>query len=118
MVGSILKKALELRNTNAAAWQKLFPRKDPAKAQDRELKKLLTKAADTAFGEKYDFKRLLKCPRLREEFARTKQGVKDSFNAPATLNRLDWARAWAAPWQDLADYYRGLFALRVKRESS
>ena len=47
-----------------------------------------------------------------EEFARTKQGVKDSFNAPATLNRLDWARAWAAPWQGLADYYRGLFALR------
>ena len=71
VVGSILKKALELRNTNAAAWQKLFPRKDPAKAQDRELKKLLTKAADTAFGQKYDFKRLLKSPRLREEFART-----------------------------------------------
>ena len=47
-----------------------------------------------------------------EEFARTKQGVKDSFNAPATLNRLDWARAWADPWQGLADYYRGLFALR------
>ena len=47
-----------------------------------------------------------------EEFARTKQGVKDSFNAPATLNRLDWVRAWAAPWQGLADYYRGLFALR------
>ena len=70
VVGSILKKALELRNTNAAAWQKLFPRKDPAKAQDRELKKLLTKAADTAFGEKYGFRRLLKNPRLREEFAR------------------------------------------------
>ena len=47
-----------------------------------------------------------------EEFARTKQGVKDSFNAPATLNRLDWVRAWAAHWQGLADYYRGLFALR------
>ncbi len=47
-----------------------------------------------------------------EEFGRTKQGLRDSFNAPAALNRLDWARAWAAPWRDLADYYRGLMALR------
>ena len=47
-----------------------------------------------------------------EEFARTKQGLRDSFNAPAALNRLDWARAWADPWQGLAEYYRGLMALR------
>ena len=43
-----------------------------------------------------------------EEFGRTKQGLRDSFNAPAALNRLDWTRAWTGPWQALADYYRGL----------
>ena len=47
-----------------------------------------------------------------EEFGRTKQGLRDSFNAPAALNRLDWTRAWTGPWQALADYYRGLMALR------
>ena len=47
-----------------------------------------------------------------EEFARTKQGVRDSYNAPAALNRLDWARAWSEPWKGLVDYYRGLMALR------
>ncbi|HJD21532.1 MAG TPA: type I pullulanase, partial [Candidatus Gemmiger faecigallinarum] len=47
-----------------------------------------------------------------EEFGRTKQGLRDSFNAPAALNRLDWTRAWTGPWRELADYYRGLMALR------
>ena len=47
-----------------------------------------------------------------EEFGRTKQGLRDSFNAPAALNRLDWTHAWTGPWQALADYYRGLMALR------
>ena len=29
-----------------------------------------------------------------EEFARTKDGIDDSYNAPIELNRLDWQRAW------------------------
>ena len=45
-----------------------------------------------------------------EEFARTKGGLEDSYNAPIAVNRLDWERAWKE--QELADYYRGLIALR------
>lgn len=45
-----------------------------------------------------------------EEFGRTKQGRGDVYNAPIQLNRLDWQRAWAN--RELADYYRGLIALR------
>ena len=45
-----------------------------------------------------------------EEFARTKDGMEDSYNAPVSLNRLDWARAWEN--RDLVEYYRGLIALR------
>lgn len=45
-----------------------------------------------------------------EEFGRTKQGQRDTHNAPITLNRLDWQRAW--DHRDLVDYYRGLMALR------
>ena len=47
-----------------------------------------------------------------EEFGRTKQGVKNTYNAPAALNRLDWQRAWAN--QELVDYYRGFIALRQR----
>ena len=47
-----------------------------------------------------------------EEFGRTKQGMQDSFNAPAHLNQLDWARAWTGPWHEMEEYYRGLMALR------
>ncbi len=47
-----------------------------------------------------------------EEFARTKQGLKNSYNAPPDLNRLDWSRAWEN--QELVDYYRGLIALRMQ----
>ena len=45
-----------------------------------------------------------------EEFARTKNGMEDSYNAPITLNRLDWEQAWKN--RSLVDYYRGLIALR------
>ena len=45
-----------------------------------------------------------------EEFGRTKNGVKNSYNASPLLNRLDWNRAWEA--KGLVDYYRGLIALR------
>ena len=45
-----------------------------------------------------------------EEFARTKGGLEDSYNAPIAINRLDWERAWEE--RELADYYKGLIALR------
>ena len=45
-----------------------------------------------------------------EEFGRTKRGVGDAYHAPVQLNRLDWQRAWR--FRELADYYRGLIALR------
>ena len=45
-----------------------------------------------------------------EEFCRTKGGRGDVYNAPIAFNRLDWTRL--ARRQDMAAYYRGLFALR------
>ncbi len=45
-----------------------------------------------------------------EEFARTKLGLKNTYNAPLTVNRQDWSRAWEN--RALVDYYRGLIALR------
>ena len=47
-----------------------------------------------------------------EEFARTKQGIRDSVRSPVQLNRLDWHRAWEN--RELVDYYRGLIALRMR----
>ncbi|MDE7218043.1 MAG: type I pullulanase [Oscillospiraceae bacterium] len=47
-----------------------------------------------------------------EEFARTKQGIRDSVRSPLAVNRLDWRRAWEN--RELADYYRGLIALRMQ----
>lgn len=45
-----------------------------------------------------------------EEMGRTKQGVKNSYQSPLSINRFDWQRAWDNA--ELADYYRGLIALR------
>lgn len=45
-----------------------------------------------------------------EEFARTKEGRDNTYNAPISLNRLDWERAWEE--RDLVEYYQGLIALR------
>ncbi len=47
-----------------------------------------------------------------EEFARTKQGIRDSVCSPVQVNRLDWGRAWEN--RELVDYYRGLIALRMR----
>ena len=47
-----------------------------------------------------------------EEFGRTKGGVKNSYCSSPDINRLDWQRAWDNI--DLADYYRGLIALRMQ----
>lgn len=45
-----------------------------------------------------------------EEFARTKNGLGNTYNAPMELNRLDWQRAYA--YEELRAYYQGLIALR------
>lgn len=45
-----------------------------------------------------------------EEFARTKQGLKNTYRSPLSVNQMDWSRAWAN--RDLVDYYRGLIGLR------
>lgn len=45
-----------------------------------------------------------------EEFARTKDGRDNTYNAPISLNRLDWKLAYQE--QDLVEYYRGLIGLR------
>ncbi|MDO4326504.1 MAG: type I pullulanase [bacterium] len=47
-----------------------------------------------------------------EEFARTKGGMDNSYNAPIAINRLDWGRTWEN--RTLVEYYRGLIALRKK----
>lgn len=47
-----------------------------------------------------------------EEFARTKNGVDNSYNLPITLNRLDWHLAWEN--RDLVRYWTGLIALRKR----
>ena len=45
-----------------------------------------------------------------EEFGRTKEGVKNSYNVSVKINRMDWQRLKKN--RDLAEYYRGLIALR------
>ena len=47
-----------------------------------------------------------------EEFARTKGGIKNSFNSSSEVNLLDWSRAWKN--RELVDYYRGWIALRMQ----
>ena len=47
-----------------------------------------------------------------EEFARTKGGIKNSFNSSSEVNLLDWSRAWQN--RELVDYYRGWIALRMQ----
>lgn len=68
--GSILKGALEFR-ANRISLINFFHVTDPVKAQNRELKKLLNKATDTAFGHQFKFKKLLNSPSMREDFARS-----------------------------------------------
>lgn len=45
-----------------------------------------------------------------EEFARTKCGLENSYNASIEINRLDWQRAY--DYFELMEYYRGLICLR------
>ncbi len=56
ILGSIIKRAIELRGKMPA----VFQIKNPVKAQKKELKKLLKKGSYTAFGEHYQFDKILK----------------------------------------------------------
>ena len=47
-----------------------------------------------------------------EEFGRTKQGVKNSYCSPLSINAMDWQRSCKNA--ALTDYYRGLIALRKR----
>ena len=47
-----------------------------------------------------------------EEFARTKQGIKNTYNSSSQINQLDWKRAYQN--RELVEYYRGLIALRMQ----
>ena len=69
VVGSILKAALEFR-ANKVPLVNFFKIKDPAKAQNRVLKRLLSKASNTAFGKEFNFKKILDSPNMREAFSK------------------------------------------------
>lgn len=45
-----------------------------------------------------------------EEFARTKYGNPNSYNASIAINHLDWTRA--AKFNDIVNYYRGMIKIR------
>ncbi len=47
-----------------------------------------------------------------EEAARTKVGIKNSYNSPIFINRFDWTRTKDA--KELIDYYRSLIATRKR----
>lgn len=48
--------------------------------------------------------------RAGEELLHSKQGVKNSFQSPDSINEIDWSLK--ARHRDVFDYYRGLIALR------
>lgn len=65
ILGSIIKKAFELRNMPV---QKQLSNLDPVVAQQKELVKLLRKAQFTAIGEHYKFSKLLNLPDVERAF--------------------------------------------------
>lgn len=68
ILGSIIKKAFELRNMPVEKQRKRF---DPIEAQRIELTKLLKRAQFTAIGEHYGFNRIINSGNISETFAKT-----------------------------------------------
>ncbi len=64
ILGSVIKRAIELRSKMPA----IFQSRNPQKAQKKELKKLLRKASGTAFGEHYNFYEIVKSKDFLAEF--------------------------------------------------
>ena len=91
-------------------WDKLVYTLNPAKKFHAHLRKVLRAnrlAAAINFScQGYPF--LL----AGEEFGRTKGGIKNTYNASAHINCMDWSRAWEH--HNLVNYYRGLIALRKR----
>ncbi|MCD8368487.1 MAG: type I pullulanase [Clostridiales bacterium] len=93
---------------NQTLWDKLVYTLDPERRYDRmtpellQVNRLAAAMLFTCQGRLF----LL----AGEEFARTKQGMDNSYNASPDLNQIDWERAWQN--RALVDYYRGLIALR------
>jgi len=67
ILGSIIKRAIELRGKMPV----IFSNKNPEEMQRRELRKLLRKASNTAFGEHYRFMELLKSKDVVRDFQAT-----------------------------------------------
>lgn len=69
IVGSIIKSGIALRNNFPNEILKRRVRsKKPGKIQEKELRKLLKKASDTAFGEKYHFEKIIDSKNLIKDF--------------------------------------------------
>lgn len=68
LLGSIIKRAYQLRN---APEEKKLKTISPAKAQKKQLTKLMRKAQFTAFGEHYKFYKLLSDPNTEKAFKET-----------------------------------------------
>lgn len=66
ILGTIIKTAYELYNKPVQYKQK---RTNPVIAQKKELKKLLKKAQNTAFGEHYNFSQLINSDQIVEDFS-------------------------------------------------
>jgi hypothetical protein len=64
LLGSVIKHAISLRNRMPA----IFKIAEPPVTQEKELKKLLRRAANTAFGEHYGFHEILKSKNPVMEF--------------------------------------------------
>jgi hypothetical protein len=67
ILGTIIKRAYELRGIP----YEIRKKKDCNKAQERVLKKLLTKAQNTAFGEHYNFQHILRQKNIIKSFQKT-----------------------------------------------
>ena len=67
IVGAVVKSVAEISNIPTEAKQKLT---NPVKAQRRELRKLLRRAQNTAFGQKYHFSLILRRRNVEEAYRR------------------------------------------------
>ena len=72
IVGSIIKRGIALRSNfpNEILKRRVRKRK-PGKIQEKELKKLLQKASDTAFGEKFGFEKIIDSKTLIHDFKKS-----------------------------------------------
>lgn len=64
LLGSVIKHAISLRSKMPA----IFKVSDPEMVQQKELRRLLRRSANTAFGEKYGFNQMLKSKDVVAEF--------------------------------------------------